>query len=313
MAIPDYEKLIHPVLSLLDDGKDHPMAELRSALALQFQLSDAELSTLLPSGKATVWASRVGWAKTYLTKAGLATTVKRGVYRVTETGRKALAEPGVRIDNEYLSRFPQFRSWFNGPGDESGSLPVPVGAVTPAPGNDVHGTPEEVMDTSFRRIKNGLEQELLERVLLVTPSFFERLVVDLLVRMGYGGSTEEAGQAVGRSGDEGIDGIIKEDRLGLDRIYIQAKRWDPGRQVGRPEVQAFAGSMEGKRARKGIFITTTTFTRQAEEYVQNIEKKIILIDGPTLAAYMVETNLGVTEVQTYTVKRLDGDYFESVE
>ncbi len=305
MAIPDYESAMVPLLRLLADGEEHVSDEYVEALAGHFQVTPDERRELLPSGRQPIFVNRVGWAATYLSKAGLLERTGRKRVRITERGRRALAQQRERIDNDYLAQFPEFIEFrrrnlrANGQtaeADETGGLTA-----------DVPLSPDEMLEASYQRLRQTLAQDLLERVKHASPAFFEQLVVDLLVRMGYGGSRKDAGQAVGGSGDGGIDGIIKEDRLGLDFVYIQAKRWDGA--VSRPTVQAFAGSLEGQRARKGVLITTSRFTNDAEEYVKRIEKRIVLIDGEQLAQLMLDYGVGVTEVASYRVQRVDLDYF----
>jgi restriction system protein len=244
----------------------------------------------------------VGWAKTYLKQAGLVAAPKRGMVRLTDEGAEVLRASPSRLDVAFLRNFPSFIDFES----RSSSPSVEIVAAT-----ETTTTPEESLESSYFELRERLADDLLERVKQCSPQFFERLAVELLVAMGYGGSIADAGQAVGRTGDGGIDGIIKEDKLGLDVVYIQAKRWD--RTVGRPEVQAFAGSMQGFRARKGVMITTAAFSREAEEYVSRIETKIVLINGPTLAQMMIDHNIGVAPARTYVLKRLDSDYFDGEE
>lgn len=296
MAIPDYQTAMLPLLRFLGDGKEHAVGEAVDALATEFGLSDQERQQLLPSGTSTVIGSRVGWARTYMKKAGLVDSTKRGVIRITDRGVQVLKKKPARIDVKFLDQYPEFVE-FRTRNNESSTHSV----ETPA------ATPEEALEEANERLRASLESELLQRVKSASPAFFERLVVDLLVRMGYGGSFRDAGQAVGKSGDGGIDGIIKEDRLGLDVIYIQAKRWEAA--VGRPEIQKFAGALQGHRAKKGVFITTSMFSKDAFDFVGKIESKIVLIDGPTLAGFMVDSGVGVSLVTEYQVKRIDSDYF----
>lgn len=230
--------------------------------------------------------------------AGLLTQPGRGLIRITPEGQAALAQKPSKIDKAFLDRYPTFVAFYKK------GQPTDATAVPPLPSNE---TPEEALEASVQALRSALADELLERLKTCTPQFFERLVVQLLVAMGYGGSLADAGQAVGRSGDEGIDGIIKEDKLGLDVVCLQAKRWQG--TVGRPVVQAFAGSMEGMRARKGVLITTSTFSKEAQEFVGKIERKIVLIDGERLAELMIDHDIGVTTARTYTVKKMDLDYF----
>lgn len=309
MPIPTHEDAMLPVLSTLADGEPQHRRALADRIADHFCLSAEERTALLPSGKASVVRSRTGWALTYLKQAGLVRTLKRGLYEITPRGREVLAEDPSRVDNNYLCRFPEFREFRERSRDagNDGQTASPSAAsaeFTQPPG----GAPDEALEAAYGQLRASVEAELLDTVKGVTPSFFEQLVVDLLVRMGYGGSREEAARAVGRVGDGGIDGVIDEDRLGLDVIYVQAKRWDG--PVGRPEIQKFAGALQGHRAKKGVFITTSYFTREAEEFVQLIDSRIILIDGKRLAALMFEYDVGVNPRSTYVVKTLDGDYFD---
>lgn len=256
----------------------------------------------MPSGTAHVFGSRVGWARSYLKQAGLLEAPKRGVLRITAEGTALLAKNPTKVDNTLLNQYESFRAFrARGRDAEDGTRIAPIETASAQ-------TPEDAMAAAYQRVRKNLEAELLEQVKTSSPVFFERLVVDLVVAMGYGGSRQDAGRAIGRSGDGGIDGIIKEDRLGLDVIYLQAKRWE--NPVGRPEVQKFAGALQGQRANKGIFITTSSYSRDALEYVNVIATKIILIDGETLTALMVDHNVAVTRTGTYELKKIDADYFE---
>lgn len=300
MTIPDYQSLMLPLLKLAGDGAEHSLREAIETLGDEFGLTAEEREELLPSGRQATFDNRVGWARTYLKKAGLLSSPRRGYFQTTERGRGVLAKQPVKINNRFLRQYPEFVE-FQAPkkshdDQEEADL-------------DEDRTPEEEIEDAYQRVRDELATELLETVRGCTPAFFERLVVDLLVSMGYGGTRKDAGQAIGRSGDGGIDGIIKEDRLGLDIVYIQAKKWDGGNTVGRPDIQKFAGALQGQRARKGIFITTSAFSRTAEEYVKVIDSKIILIDGETLAQLMIDFNIGVNTLTTYELKRMDSDYF----
>jgi len=298
MAIPDYQTIMLPLLRFVADGKEHSLPEATDALRYHFKVSDNDMRETVSSG-APVFSSRVGWAKTYLKQAGLLDQPKRGIFVITEQGKSLLAENPTKIDVKLLGRYPQFlafRSRKNRGGSQDESLDT-----SPE-------TPEELLARAYQALRDELEQELLDTVKKASPSFFERLVVDLLVRMGYGGSRQEAGRAIGRSGDEGIDGIINEDKLGLDVIYIQAKRWE--NVVGRPEIQKFAGALMGQGAGKGIFITTSYFSKEAVDYAAKVNQRIILIDGSMLASLMVDAGVGVTPREIYKVKRIDLDYFE---
>jgi restriction system protein len=307
MAIPDFQTLMLPLLRLAGDGSDHKFREAVEALAHQYQLTQEELAELLPSGTAPLFDNRVGWARTYLKQAGLLESPKRGLLRITERGKAVLSKPPSRIDIKYLDQFHEFKD-FRTKRAGSTSTPATEAAAIPAQATPDAESPEDRLASAYRRIRQDLEDELLEQVKGSSPAFFERLVVDLLVAMGYGGSRRDAGRAIGKSGDGGIDGIIKEDKLGLDVIYLQAKKWEG--TVGRPEIQKFAGALQGHRAAKGVFITTSSYTRDALEYVNLINTKIILIGGHELAALMIDHNVGVTRVGMYELKKVDADYFE---
>ena len=300
MAIPDFQTVMLPFLSHLKDGKEHKLSQLVDFLSDHFKLSSEERQFMLASGQQEVIRNRAGWARTYLKKAALIDSPRRGCFHITDRGLKVLAENPSRIDMKFLERFPEYIAFrdFRHP-DEEG--------LQPSPPLNTLATPEEDMDAAYNRLRQSLESDLLEQVKATSPSFFERIVVDLLVRMGYGGNRRDAAQAIGRSGDGGIDGIIKEDRLGLDVIYIQAKRWEA--TVGRPELQKFAGALQGHRARKGVFITTSDFSTEAKDYVTRIEAKIVLIDGATLTQYMIDQNTGVSTSRSYEIKKIDLDYF----
>ena len=299
MTIPDYQSIMLPLLKFAGDGAEHSLRETIEALADEFDLADEERKELLPSGQQATFDNRVGWARTYLKKAGLLKSTRRGYYQITERGMKIQKQNPPAITTSFLRQFPEFVE-FQRP------RKTRVDKATEEGVSETQ-TPEEEIETAYQRVRQGLATELLQTIKDCSPAFFERLVVDLLVKMGYGGTRKDAGQAVGRSGDGGIDGIIKEDRLGLDIVYIQAKRWDSS--VGRPEIQKFAGALQGQRARKGIFITTADFTQVARDYVSRIDSKIVLIDGDTLAQLMIDYNIGVTAVASYELKRVDSDYF----
>jgi len=303
MPIPDYQTLMLPLLKIASDGKVHTKRDAENELAVQFSVSEEERKELLPSGKQEVFDNRVGWARTYLKKALLIDYVQRGQFRITERGTKVLAENPERIGVAYLSRFPEFVE-FQKPAQPSAT--VEQEAVASAAQTD---SPDDLMATGYLNRRRQIEQDVLAKVKSCSPEFFERLVVKLLTAMGYGGSLADAGKAIGKSGDGGVDGVIKEDRLGLEQIYIQAKRWDSS-TVGRPEIQKFVGALHGKRARKGIFITTSTFTKEAPEYANGLETKVILIDGQELAKFMFDYEVGISTESTYVVKRIDNDFFD---
>jgi restriction system protein len=307
MSIPDYQQAMLPVLQVLAAGAPKGRRLIVSEVADHFGLSAAELSELLPSGKAPVILSRVGWALTYLKQAGLVETPKRGLYQLTDRGRETLRQPPPTLNNDYLERFQEFRDFLER-GRASTIAEQATPAATPTDSSSPLASPEEALETAYARLRAGVEAELLEAIKRGSPVFFEQLVIDLLVQMGYGGSHREAARAVGRTGDGGIDGVIDEDRLGLDTIYVQAKRWEAS--VGRPEVQKFAGALQGQRAKKGILITTSVFSREAEEYAQRIDTRIVLVDGRRLTSLLFDHDVGVSPHAAYTVKQLDGDYFE---
>lgn len=304
MAIPDFQSMMLPLMQIIADGQEHRMRDLNEKVADYFQLSEAERHQKLPIGNNKVLGNRVAWAKAHLGNAKLLETVRRGFVKITERGRHVLAQRPDKINLKLLDQFPEHVQF------HKGKSPDPI---QPDPTDDsVEKTPEERIDQAYKELRAGLIQELLEQVLRNSDSFFEQLVVDLLVAMGYGGSIEDAGLAVGKSGDGGIDGVIKEDRLGLDTIVIQAKKWN-GHAVGRPDVQAFAGSMEGHRAHKGVFITTSTFSQPALEFVKQIQRRIVLIDGQELANLMIDHGIGVSASRSFVLKRVDSDYFADEE
>ena len=303
MAIPDYQTLMLPVLKLAADGGEHKFSHAVELLAGEFSLSTKERNELLPSGSQAVFNNRVGWARSYLKQAGLLSSPKRGFFTLTPKGAALLAKNPERVDISILEQYPEFLEFRNRKKDKGeNEKPEETSAVSAS-----SQTPEDALASAYSTLRKDLESEILSSVREASPSFFERLVVDLLVRMGYGGNRQDAGKALGKSGDGGIDGIINEDRLGLDVIFIQAKRWEG--TVGRPEIQKFAGALQGQRARKGVFITTSSFTKEAQEYASLIESKIILIDGDHLSRLMAEHNVGVSTVGQYEVKKLDSDYF----
>jgi restriction system protein len=300
--IPDYQSLMLPVLTYVSDGVEHRMAEVIVGLADVFKLTEAERLELLPSGQTPLFNNRVHWAKTYLKKAALIDSPKRATIIITNRGKKILQEKPSEINVKFLKRFPEFVEFHSSKKEGSNE--------TESSGNDEikKQTPEELLAVGYQSIRNSLEQELLSKLKTIHPSFFEKVVVELLVKMGYGGSIAEAGKATRYTNDEGIDGIIKEDKLGLDVIYVQAKRWEG--TVGRPELHKFVGALAGQGAKKGIFITTSSFTKEASDYIPRNETKIVLIDGTKLAQYMIDYNLGVSIQNIYEIKKIDSDYFE---
>lgn len=303
MAIPDYETLMVPLLQFLSDGEPRAIDEATAHLADKFNLTEEERKERIPSGQSTYIKSRTGWARTYMKKAGLVSSPKRGFVQIADRGREALQQGVERINRKYLEQFPEFVEFQK----RSNKKESKDDSSTDG------DTPEETIEQSFQELKVQLADEILEQVRNCSPDFFERMVVELIVAMGYGGSFRDAAKATQRSNDGGIDGVIKEDRLGLDTIYIQAKKWDESRSIQRPEIQKFAGALQGVRARKGIFITTSSFSSGAIEYASSIESKIVLIDADQLAQYMIDFGIGVSPHQVYELKRLDTDYFGEVE
>ena len=302
MAIPTFQVVMRPLLELASDGRELRTSEAVGVLGDQFHLTKEEREELLPSGRQRRFNNRIAWATAYFRATGLLVSPGRGRYTITERGRQAIAS-GQQIDLKYLSQFPElaaFRTGTGAHGETDKQLPTEVSTATP----------DEILESTSQALRKQLAVDLLEKVHGVDPAFFEKLVVDLLIEMGYGGSRKEAGKAIGQSGDEGIDGIINEDKLGLDVVYIQAKRWATGNTVGRREVQMFTGSLEGKQASKGVFITTSAFTGEARDYVKKISKRIVLIDGEELAQLMIDHGVGVADVNHYVTKRIDSDYFE---
>jgi restriction system protein len=298
MSIPDYQTVMLPLLNELTDGKEHSLQDVIEALAGAFNLSASERQELLPSGGQFIFHNRVGWARTYLKKAGLLCTPRRGIMQLTDRGRQVLSGRPKRVDAKFLRQFPEFLEFQGGRED------TPPGVESSAEQLD----PQENMEAGYQQIRKELSAELLGRIKSCSPSFFERLVVELLLKMGYGGSRRDFGHAIGKPGDGGIDGVIKEDKLGLGAIYLQAKRWDEG-QVGSKDVQAFVGALHGRKANKGVFITTSGFSKPAQDYVKDIQDKVILIDGHTLAELLIDHGVGVSTVATYELKKIDSDYF----
>lgn len=298
MPIPDFQTLMRPLLELHSDKNEHLNRDLVDTLAQQFKLTEEERREMLPSGRAKLFDNRVGWAKTYIANAGLIQSPKRAISVITERGIEVLNQ-GQPINLKLLKSITESQ--------ESITATEKQNKTIPTENNIEETTPEESFENAYLKVRQEIEQELLQNILNNSPDFLERLVVDLVVKMGYGGSQKDAGEAIGKSGDEGIDGVIKEDPLGLDIIYLQAKRYEG--TVGRPEIQKFAGALQGQRARKGIFITTSSYSREALDYASKIETKIILIDGKTLTKLMFDHGVGVSTNTVYEVKKIDTDYF----
>ncbi len=309
MAIPTYEDIMLPLLQFAADGRVHSNQEAIAYLAKYFKLTEEERKQLLPSGRTTVFYDRMTWAKTYLTKAKLLESTQKGHFKITQRGIDVINSQPSKIDRKVLSQYPEFVAFVTRTRG-LGELTLNENTMKLINDDFVSLTPEEAIEKAYQDIKEKVTDELLEQVKNVTPAFFERLVIDLLLKMGYGGSFEEAGEVLGQSGDGGIDGIIKEDRLGLDSIYIQAKRWNSDRPVSAPEVRKFIGSLEVKNATKGVFITTSNFSVDAMQEAQQVKnKKIILIDGDQLAQFMYEYDIGVSKIKSYEIKAIDHDYF----
>lgn len=303
MSIPDFQTVMLPLMQFADDGKEHSLREAIEQLATQFHLTAVDRQELLPSGKQPIFDNRVGWARTHLRKAGLLEPTRRAYFKITRRGTELLWQQPQQINVALLKQYPEYLEFIGATNQNSSLVDV----------NDKDSvvsqqTPQEILEDAYQKLRKTLAQEILEKVMGCSPEFFEQLVVELLVRMGYGGSIKEAGGAIGKSGDEGIDGIIKEDRLGLDTIYLQAKRWND--TVGRPEIQKFVGALAGQGAKKGIFITTSKFSDYAKNYIPRNDTKIVLIDGEELAQYMMEFNLGVSIESEYQIKKINLDYFE---
>lgn len=302
MAVPGYQDFMYPFLKQLEDGKEYRLQDLYVLLANHFNLTDEDIAEKLPSGKQTLLRNRIGWARTYLNKSGLIRTVRRAVFTITEEGLKVIKDPTLtRIDRKFLTQYESFNEFIN---KTKTDTKTQEGSI------NVEQTPLELIDHNYNVLKNELQELILEKILECSPSFFERLIVDLIVAMGYGGSVNDAGRAIGKTGDEGIDGIIKEDVLGLDMIYLQAKRWKVDSTVSRPNIQGFVGSLVGKKASKGIFITTAKFSKEARIYAESIDKRVILIDGQELTDLMFKYNVGVSNEEVYTIKKIDLDFFE---
>jgi restriction system protein len=305
MPIPDYETVMLPLLRALADGNDHRIRDVRSVLAEGFQLTPEEQEQLLPSGQQAVFSNRVGWARTYLKEAGLIAAPRRGVVRITSEGQRILQENPGRIDQQLLERYPSFTEFR----ERTGTRRRGASTETVEATQDELATPEETLDGAYRQIRTALAEQLLERLIACTPQFFEKAVLDLLLAMGYGGVTG-GGSLTSAGSDQGIDGVIKEDKLGLDVVCIQAKRYTEN-TVGRPAVQAFVGSMDYHRAKKGVMLTTSQFSSQAFDFLKHIEaKKVVLIGGKELAELMIDHGIGVVTQKTYSLCEVSDDYFD---
>lgn len=303
MPIPDFQSLMLPLLEHVADGDEYTIAGSRDVLADRYNMSEEERNQRLPSGAANTFYNRLAWAKTYLERAGLLIKVKRGVFKISTTGIKLLRNPPPRIDINYLQRFEAFNEF------RKKTTDINTDSIESAIPKENEATPEEALDLAYKELRDDLATQLLTQIKSSHPSFFEKLVVDLMLKMGYGGPGDDAGTVTSYGHDGGIDGVINEDTLGLDVIYLQAKRWD--NTVGRPEIQKFVGALHGKRAKKGVFLTTSNFSADAIEYARTIDSKVVLIDGLKLSQLMIDYDVGVSTAQTYTIKRIDTDYFET--
>jgi restriction system protein len=304
VAVPDFQTLMRPMLVLFADGAEHPIAAVRGALGEQFGLTPDDLAEELPSGRAKTFVNRVGWATTYLYRCGLLDRPSRSVYRITDRGRSVLEAHPDRVDLSVLRQFPEFHEFVR-PRHDQHTAPLVNGVSGVAIVEDA--TPDERIADAYRELRSALAAELLDRVLDQSPEFLENLVLNVLHAMGYGGRSENAVQRLGKSGDEGVDGVISEDALGLDQIYVQAKRWR--NPVSRPDIQKFVGALHGQRASKGVFITTSTFSSEAKAYADSITPRVILIDGKELTQLMIDHDVGVTVATTFDLKRIDQDFF----
>lgn len=300
MTIPDFQSIMLPLLELVADGESHSVNDATEILAQQFNLSEEEKSRLIPSGSPKFY-NRVGWAKTHLKKAGLLEYPQRGYFQITERGLEVLQENPSDINIRFLKRYPEFVEFRQSHQTNDG--------IDIINGEEDELTPEEALENAYLKIREDLAEELLETIIKSSPAFFEKLVIELLVAMGYGGTQRDAARAVGGVGDGGIDGIIDEDRLGLETIYIQAKKWQPDSRVSRPQIQSFVGALTGNNARKGVFITTSDFTADARSYASGLSIKVVLINGERLANLMIDYGIGVSTRFTYEIKNLDSDYF----
>jgi restriction system protein len=307
VAIPDFQTLMRPLLDLHADGGEKTQPELRDALAQQFELTDEDLAEKLPSGTARTFVNRVAWASTHMKEAGLLVKPRRGISTITERGQTILREYTERVDMSVLEQFPEYIEFRT---RSSGRRRVTQPA-TPEQLPISTSTPEETIDTAYGQVRTALAEELLGRLVERDDRFFEDVVLDVLVALGYGGSKPDAAERVGRSGDGGIDGVIREDTLGLDAIYVQAKKWAPDRNVGPREIREFLGALQDVEATKGIFITTSSFSADARELARR--RRVVLMDGLELATHMVDAGVGVTTLETYELKRIDEDYFAEVE
>jgi restriction system protein len=308
VAIPDYQSLMLPLLKLASDGREHRMSDVFNELGNELKLTEEERDELLPSGKQPIFNNRVHWAKQYLVQAKLLVATRRAYFKITERGRTVLAQKIERIDAKFLRQFDEFNAFVAG--GRTGAPPSPVRVDLIAEDLVIgRSTPDEMLRATIKEVESALAADLIPRICAASPAFFERLVVDLLLKMGYGGSRVDAGRALGKTGDGGIDGVIDQDQLGLDRIYIQAKKYDPDNAVSEPDIRNFCGSLGANKAAKGVFVTTSYFTKPAEEFAERHPYKVVLIDGDELARLMILHSVGVRIVETMHYKKVDDEYF----
>jgi restriction system protein len=305
MAVPDYQSLMLPVLVASSKGEVR-IGDVVNQLAEELKLSPEERGELLPSGKQTLFSNRVHWAKTYLSKANLIEITRRGHFKITDRGQDVLRSPPARIDNNFLAQFSEFREFR----ERSSAGAEQTTRLATAILDDHKQTPDEIMRGAHRQIETSLAQELLDRICKAPPEFFERLMVNLLLSMGYGGSTAEAGRALGRSGDDGVDGVIDQDALGLDRVYIQAKRYTTGNNIGAGAIRDFFGSLDRHKATKGLFVTTSSFSPSVRETAEFLSKRIVLLDGEQLAKLMIRYNVGCRVEESLDIRKIDEEFFE---
>lgn len=306
MGIPDFQSFFYPILKFSSDGNEHSLNEVRNFLSEHFALNDEDKAERVPSGAQTKFDNRIYWTKSYFSKAKLVENTKRSHFKITANGQSFLQKFDSYISINDLKTIDEFKEFSTGvintsenkSSDPSGEIVLEI------------KTPFEKLEETFQFIQQELANELLQKIRLNSWQFFEDLVIDLMVKMGYGGSRNKAGKSIKRSNDEGIDGIINEDKLGLDVIYLQAKKWDTETSIGRPEIQKFVGALQGQRAKKGVFLTTSSFSKGAIEYAKTIDTKVILIDGDTLTKLMIEFGVGTTTIESYQIKKIDVDYFE---
>jgi restriction system protein len=300
MENPGFQEYFLPVLAFLGDGKGHFRKEIFERMAQKFGLNEEQKLAKVPSGSEPTYQNRIGWVLTYLKNARLISSPSRSFFKISRRGLGVLASNPKELNTNFLKRYDSFNKFQTSHGSKA--IGETIGKES--------ATPTEIVEEAYKEISDSVCSELLSRIRDNSSEFFENLVVDLVVSMGYGGNITDAGKAVGKTGDGGVDGVVKQDRLGLGKIYIQAKNWKPESTIGRPEVQGFVGALQEKKAKRGIFITTASFSKGAKEYIEKIQDPIILIDGEELVRLMFEYNIGVTTVKMYQVKRIDGDYFD---